>query len=295
MLAAMQDFCRKLLVAGDLETKLAPPPREAFEAAKGGDAFAEPVPDRPARAPGLEMRGGAPRLPRPGECLAHEARAICLARFAHHELMAVEMFAWALLRWPELPAGVRRGLLGILAEEQTHCRLYLERLSAHGSRLENQVLSDYFWKHAPAIAGSPAGPAAFFAAMGLTFEQGNLDFAPLYRDAFREAGDEESARVCERVHRDEIAHVRFAATALRDLSRNPEPGPPATDVELYERSVPFPLSAARAKGRRFDAKARREAGLSPGFIDYVRRARSPQELRGGRRTATAGTAAGRDA
>jgi uncharacterized ferritin-like protein (DUF455 family) len=172
---------------------------------------------------------------------------------------------------------VQRGLLGILADEQIHCRLYLARLAAHGSDLGEHVLSDYFWKHARAISDSPAGAAAFLAAMGLTFEQGNLDFSLLYRDAFRQAGDEASARVCERVHRDEIEHVRFAARELRELAPGSDGG--ITDIELYERCVPFPLSASRAKGRRFDAAARHEAGLSHEFVAYVRGARSPQELR----------------
>ncbi len=137
--------------------------------------------------------------------------------------------------------------------------------------------SDYFWKHVPAMAASNAGYSAFLAAVGLTFEQGNLDFAPLYRDGFRAAGDEQSAQVCERVHRDEIGHVRFAAAGLR--SRAVDAGEQLSDIALYERAVPFPLGAARAKGRRFDAQARLEAGLSGEFIEYVRHARPTQELR----------------
>ena len=186
--------------------------------------------------------------------------------------MAVELFAWALLRWPELPAALRRALLGVLAEEQLHCRLYLERLAAHGSDLVEHEHSDYFWKHAPTIAASPHGPRAFLCAMGLTLEQANLDFSLLYRDAFRAAGDEATARVCERVHADEAAHVRLAAVWLPRLA-----GDGATLVEAYERAVPFPLAAARAKGRRFDIPARRRAGLPEAFIEHVRRARSSQE------------------
>lgn len=271
----MQEFCRNILESGDLETKLAPPSAADFERSSSPGSTSPPR-LRPNRAAGLDMHGQIERLPKPKELKAGEARARCLARFAHHELMAVEMFAWAILRWPELPHPIQRGLLGILQEEQQHCGLYLERLDAHGSQLADHRLSDYFWKHVPAISRSEAGPAAFLASMGLTFEQGNLDFAPLYRDAFREAGDAISADVCERVHRDEIGHVRFAASALRELSNAADS---ATDIELYERAAPFPLSAARAKGRRFDAAARRQAGLSEDFIEYVRTARPPQELR----------------
>ena len=97
------------------------------------------------------------------------------------------------------------------------------------------------------------GPQAFLCAMGLTLEQANLDFSLVYRDAFRAAGDEESARACERVHEDEIRHVALASRWLRALS------PEEEEVDRYLAAVPFPLSAARAKARRFDAAARRRA------------------------------------
>jgi len=251
-------------VRGDLASKLAPSPAELPDRRRGPARRVR----RPAREAGLELRPHAEPLPRPGTLADPAARARCLARFAHHELMAVELFAWALLRWPALPDALRAGLRQVLADEQRHCRMYLERLHAVGSELAEHRLSDYFWKHEPALAGSPHGPRAFLCAMGLTLEQANLDFSRLYADAFREAGDAESARVCERVHRDEVGHVRLAAGWLRQLS------PPGQgDVEAYQEAVPFPFSAARAKGRRFDARARRRAGLAPRFIEHVRAAR----------------------
>jgi uncharacterized ferritin-like protein (DUF455 family) len=265
-------FCLRLLDSGDLETKLVRPRDE--DGAPLSDASPGPAIhiERPARDAGLRMAGGASRLPRPGQLISPEARALCLARFAHHELMAAELFAWALLRWPELPAALRRGWLGVLEEEQLHCSLYLERLEATGHRLDEYEHSDYFWRHAPSIAASPHGPRAFLAAMGLTLEQANLDFAGLYRDAFREAGDETSARVCERVHRDEIGHVSLAREWLLTLDESTD-----DEIAAYERAVPFPLAASRAKGRRFDAESRRRAGLGEAFIEHVRQARSTQQ------------------
>lgn len=275
----LRSFCRRVLEAGDLASKLAPPV----------DACGQPLPDdepgppltfaAPARDPQLALATGVPRLPRPGELGDAAARALCLARFAHHELMAVELFAWALLRWPELPAALRRAFAGVIAEEQAHCRLYLDRLAAHGSQLGDYQLSGYFWLHARALDQSPHGPRAFLAGMGLTLEQANLDFAGIYRDAFRSAGDEASALACERVRCEEIAHVALAARWLPRLS----PQAAADLTSDYEQCVPFPLCAARAKGRHFDTDARRRAGLPESFIEYVRHARSKPEQQSHRR------------
>jgi uncharacterized ferritin-like protein (DUF455 family) len=264
----IQGHCRAILEAPGLAAKLAPPPAGLRDDAGAGPLRLE----RPAREPALALADGAPRLPRPGELGAPAARAACLARFAHHELMTVELFAWAIVRWPELPAELRRGWLGILADEQRHCRLYLARLAAHGSELSAHPCSGYFWRQADAIAAAPSGPAAFLAAMGLTLEQANLDFTLLYRDGFRAGGDEASARVCQAVHDDEIAHVAFARAWLLRLA--PEA---ASDLDAYAAHVPFPLSPARAKGRRFAAEPRRRAGLSEPLIEAVRGARSSQE------------------
>jgi len=266
-------FCRAILERDDLASKLRPP-RRADGSALADDAGGSPLYiDRPARCAGLVMGGGAAPLPRPGELREPEARVRCLARFAHHELMAVELFAWALLRWPELPGALRQGLLAALADEQRHTTLYLERLHAHGaSLLDHAPHSDYFWRQAPAIAASPHGVQAFLAAMGLTLEQANLDFALLYRDAFRAAGDEESAAVLQQIFDEEISHVALAAHWMRVLD-----GGQRSLTAIYLDAVPFPLSPARAKARRFEAAARRRAGLDEEFIELIRGARSSQE------------------
>jgi Protein of unknown function (DUF455) len=209
--------------------------------------------------------------------------------------MAVEFFAWALLRWPELPAPLRRGLLSALADEQRHCRLYLDRLSSHGGRFDTDDHSDYFWRQAPAIAASPMGPRAFLAAMGLTLEQANLDFTLTYRDGFENAGDAASAAVCQLVHDEEIAHVALAVRWLERLDPSSQlaegaaetrlaidahdSSPQRNDLDRYLECVPFPLGPARAKGRRFEVGPRRKAGLSEALIEHVRLARSPQEDR----------------
>jgi len=278
-MTTLQTFCRHILESPTVDDKLQPPDRLRGTNGAASRPEAARVVTRPERSAGLAMGPGVGRLPRPGALSDPRARAQCLARFAHHELMAVELFAWALLRWPELPVALQRGLLRALEQEQVHCRLYLARLGALGAALTDFDHSDYFWKCVPAISRSPHGVRAFLCAMGLTFEQANLDFTLLYRDAFRGVGDEDSAQVCQRVHDDEVEHVRLAAHWNLRL----HPGATgATQRDAYARAVPFPLSAARAKGRRFSSAARRRAGLSAAFIEYIRTARSSAETAGPR-------------
>ena len=265
--ANIHEFCRSVVESGDLEAKLIPP-RAADDAALEDTPGPSLVIDAPTRAPGLALKGGSDRLPVLHELVKPEARALCLARFAHHELMAIELFALALLRWPDAPEELRRGWLGALEEEQDHCRLFLERLDSLDARLDDFDLSGYLLRHVPAMLGPDSGPRTFLCAVGLTLEQANLDFSLLYEKGLRVAGDEISARVCRKIHDEEIGHV---ALALHWLARLAPDG--RSQLEAYRESVPFPLGAHRAKARHFDAEGRRRAGLDEEFIAFVRASR----------------------
>lgn len=258
----VRDYCLSVVLGPSLADKLRPPPPDLDDSEPGPARVIE----RPSRTPALALSEKSSKLPSLGALRDPAARVACLSRFAHHELCAVELFAWALLAFPELPAALRRGFVQTLVEEQDHCRLYLARLEAHGGVFGALPLSDYFWKHAPAIAAAPHGPLAFLCAMGLTLEQANLDFTLMYRDAFRTAGDEETAAVIQRVHDDEIGHVKLAAVWVKKLSGR-------EDLNAYRDHAPFPFALARAKGRRFDASARRKAALSDELVAAVNGAR----------------------
>jgi uncharacterized ferritin-like protein (DUF455 family) len=266
-MTTVREFCLHLLESPRLEDKLASP-RETDGAWLADDDPGAPVfVDAPARTDGLQMRSGSRRLPKMHELKDPAARVVSLERFAHHELTAIELFAWALLLFPEAPAPMRRGLLITLEEEQLHLQLYLRRLEELGGGLGERPLSDYLWRHVGAIRDASDPVGAFLSAVGLTFEQANLDYAAMYTEAFAKAGDDVSADIMRRVHDDEIGHVQLAATWLRRLRETDDL------VRAYEDTVPFPLGASRAKGRRFDDEARRAAGLDEAFIDYVRHAR----------------------
>lgn len=266
MTQSISAYCHTLLESPDLATKCIPP---GTGQARLVDDMAGRKPvwiDAPTRSDVLRMHKGAAKLPKLSALKDPVARQVTLERFAHHELQAAELFAWAILAFPDMPAGLRRGFLTTILEEQRHLGLYMDRLSALGSGLGQNKLSNYFWQHVPAIRAHARPLEAFLAAMGLTLEQANLDFSMLYRDAFLQAGDEESAAAMQVVHDDEIGHVKLAAVWLPRLSQKPL-------AQAYQDAVPFPLSAARAKGRRFEVGARKKAGLDDAFIAYVQGAK----------------------
>ncbi|CAE7948686.1 unnamed protein product, partial [Symbiodinium sp. KB8] len=135
--------------------------------------------------------------------LMGQARVQCLQKFANHELQAIEMFAWALLRFPDAPTGLQRGLLKTIREEQSHCRLYLDRVAALApgpAPLGPAPLSGYLWRSLESVNSANEPLLAFLCGIGLTFEAANLDHSLRYRDIFRQAGDEDSAAVLQRVH-----------------------------------------------------------------------------------------------
>jgi hypothetical protein len=104
----------------------------------------------------------------------------------------------------------------------------------------------------------------YVAGLSLTFEQANLDFARYFANGFAAIGDDASARLLERIYRDEIGHVAYG---LKWFRRWKEPG--EMDWEAFCRRLKFPLSPQRAKGLILNIEGRRAAGLAPEFIDAL--------------------------
>lgn len=261
----LESYVTGLLEAETLEGKLERPPAELLRAESIAPHEARWHP-KPVRGRGLEMESGAQRLPKLHQLESTESRVLCLARFAHHELQAVELFAWILLGIPEMPRQLQRALLVTLSEEQLHCELYLERIRELGGHFDGPH-SDYFWKHAEVIRTAENPLTAFLSVMGMTLEQANLDFTLMYRDAFAKVGDQASAAIIQQVHDDEIRHVRLARRWLLEETGQ------GSDLEAFQSEAPFPFTLGRAKGRRFHTEPRFAAGLSQEFVDAVKYAR----------------------
>jgi uncharacterized ferritin-like protein (DUF455 family) len=251
-----RDWARSIVEATTLDGKRAPPPADLV-LEDAGAALRIPAPGRPANL-GI-VPGRVARVPPIAGMPDPAQRVRILHALANHELQAIELFAWALLAFPDAPVAFRRGLIAIVADEQRHLALYESRLAAHGTAFGDHPVTGHFWNKLDALAT----PLQFVCVMGLTFENANLDFAGDYAVAARACGDVETAVALERVHEDEIAHVHFGWTWMRKLSGD------ADAWTTYNAQVQPPLGPHRARGARFDRASRERAGIEEAFIDKL--------------------------
>jgi len=249
----LDGFARRILFGATLTDKLAPLD-EISGPARVPQHFTAPV--FPGRPPELR-RIGAAEFPTVRQLHDPVARGHVLHFFANHELLAMELMALVLLEFPDAPADFRHGLARTIQEEQSHLRLYLDRMQALGVQFGDLPLSDYFWS----LLRQVRSPLEFVTQMSLTFEQANLDYSAYYRDVVAAAGDMETAAILDRVYREEIGHVKHGVVWFNRWREGGE-----SDWDAYKRLLPPPLTPRRAKGMRFDAAARRQAGLSETFI-----------------------------
>ncbi len=252
----IREFAEAVLYSADMTLKLGDP-GEVTDRSPGSPCA---VPRAPGRPDGLQMRTSKviPPAPTVGALGDEQARGLALHSFAHHELQALELMALALLRFPDAPAGFRRGLVKIITDEQRHFKMYMARAEHWGVGLGDVGTGHFFWDTVAHLDT----PADFLAALSLTYEQANLDFAWHWEEAFRAVDDEASARVLRVVHDDEIAHVRHGVAWFDRLNGG-------VTFEDYARRLVFPLSPGRAKGPRFDRESRLRAGLSEAFVDEM--------------------------
>ncbi len=250
----VEAWCLELIETTDAVTKLTPPaPPTRWESAPRVRR-----PSGPGRPAAWEVVAKAPRSVRKGALSDPARRAELVHTFAHHELQAAELMAWALLAFPEAPPAMRRGLLAIAGEELRHLGLYLDYLASIGHRFGDFPIRDWFWSRVP----SAPTPLAFVATMGIGFEGGNLDHCRRYEEWFQAAGDQGAVAILETVREDEIGHVAFAAHWFRELSGGLE-------FSAWTRSLPPPLSPLLMRGHVLNTRDRGRAGLDPRFLEEL--------------------------
>lgn len=262
----VSEFAERVLMSHSLEEKLThAPPTLILDPPKRGRFRAPNLPGRPEHLRPQPNDGKSP-FPSVERLHDQEQRAILLHFFANHELLAVELMALALLKFPDAPDSFRRGVLRTLQEEQNHTRWYLQRMKECGVNFGDYHLSPMIWSH----LSDMESPLDYVSRLSLTFEQANLDYAKHYSQVLHEAGDPKTAKILNKIYHDEIAHVGYGLKWLRRWKQNAQ-----SDWDAWHQQLHFPLSPIRAKGiAPFNEEGRRKAGLDEDFIANLKRFQS---------------------
>lgn len=250
----LRDWAFQILTSDRLEDKLFSPEHLTDNTPGAPLLIKEPVRSIDLR---FHKHTRKDRLPSLLALSSPDKRAVCLHRFAGHELLAVEIMAHALLAFPEAPKNFRRGLAHTLKEEQEHVRLYVERLRQMGVNFGDLPLYRHFWSYVHYINT----PLKYLSMMSLTFEMANLDFAPIYGTAFASHGDFDSEKLMKQIFTDEIQHVAFGSKWLKNLK-----DPTLSPWETWLQNVHHRITPSRAKGSTYFPDHRRLAGIDEEWI-----------------------------
>lgn len=258
------EFAEQIVFGTTLEEKLQRPGKLTYDF----DKLKAPRVDSllaPSRPQGMQMQlGSAAAIAPPSDGLLENeyARGQLLHFLANHELLATELMALVLLKFPEAPRAFRQGILVTLQEEQEHTRMYMRRMKECGVELGSHQLSGQFWR----IVEPMQSPMDFVARLSLTFEQANLDYSQHFAGVFRKIGDDDTAAVLQQIYEDEIGHVQHGLQWFRQWK-----DPTKSDWDAYKDSLEFPMSPQRGKGPSvaFNREGRQRAGLSDEFIDAI--------------------------
>ncbi len=257
----IQEFAERVLLSTTLEDKLTPPPADLTDTRPGTAISTPPAPGRPESLT-FQPDGIRAEVPSFYELKDDAHRGRLLHFFANHELLATELMALVLLKFPDAPKEFRAGIVKTLKEEQMHTKLYMKRMDECGVTFGDQPLNGFFWK----CVGDMETPLDYVTRLSLTFEQANLDFSRHFAGVFKDSGDNDTAKILQRIYEDEINHVHYGLTWFRKWKNQSR-----SDWDSYSTRLPFPLTPSRAKGTNpFNEEGRRAAGLDEEFITKLR-------------------------
>lgn len=252
----LNDYCLHIVLSENLEDKLLPPPEDLVDQTSKDIK----IPDRPSRSSKIQVSDKKVKIPRIEQMNHKVNRAAAMHHFANHELMAIELFAMAILMFQDLGLEIRNDFLNTLKDEQKHFRLYWKRLNELGVDFGDRPLNYIFWKFLKQMQT----PEKFAAVMALSLEGANLDYSLVYKKVFEHFQDKESGKVMNIVYHDEIKHVKRGFKIInRFIPKD------MTDWNYYNSLLEYPFTPRRAKGFFFIPDSRRKAGFSEAFIQNL--------------------------
>lgn len=166
---------------------------------RGDPALQPDTPGRPDR-PELIPATQTPRR----SMNTTEGRAIMVHALAHIEFNAINLALDAMVRFAGLSADYYWDWWRVAAEEAYHFSLIRRHLQSLGAEYGDFPAHDGLWLMAEQTKHSLVDRMAMVPR---TLEARGLDACPLMQEKFRQAGDEQAARILDIILRDEIGHV----------------------------------------------------------------------------------------
>lgn len=227
----------------------------------------------------LDLLGGGPVLPiqavafperpiwlSPGKMpkrslTSRQGLAAFFHALTHIEFVAVYL-AWDMVyRFRNLPEAFYRDWLAVACEEAEHFVLLRAHLRKLGCDYGDFPAHGGLWDHARDTAGDL--PARLALVPRCTEARG-LDVTPAMIKKFRNAGDEASAALLERILADEVGHVRKGSYWFKQVcgQRGAEP------EALYRQILLGYYKGSKPKGP-FNREMRIMAGFSEAELDWL--------------------------
>jgi uncharacterized ferritin-like protein (DUF455 family) len=183
-----------------------------------------------------------------------EGRAAFLHALAHIEFNAINL-AWdAVCRFRGLPERFYLDWSQVAGEEAQHFGMLCTRLHVLGYAYGDFPAHDGLWEMAEKTAHDAL---VRMALVPRVLEARGLDVTPGMITRLKQAGDEDSASLLERILADEIGHVKIGSYWFRYLCRQRALDPAQTFQRLWREyrlgAVRKPLNTAARRAAGFDA------------------------------------------
>lgn len=218
------------------------------------------MPDRPAWPDQPELL--APnRMPRRGKGGSERGRIALWHALAHIEFVAIDLALDMAGRFGgQMDRSFVDDFLSVAADEAMHFALLDRKLRALGSHYGALPAHAGLWE---AAEDTSADVAARLAIVPMVLEARGLDVTPSTLVRVRSQGDENGAKILERILDDEIRHVAIGTKHFITLAEARDESPEKAWQNLVEQHFRGALKAP------FNDSARLAAGLSRDFYGAI--------------------------
>lgn len=214
------------------------------------------MPERPAWPVEPELLPPG-RMPKRGKAGSERGRIALWHALAHIEFVAIDLALDMAGRFgAEMGRAFVSDFLSVAADEAMHFALLERKLRKLGSHYGALPAHGGLWEAAHATRHDVR---ARLAVVPMVLEARGLDVTPASRDRVRAQGDEDGARILQRILNDEIRHVRVGTRHFVACCEAAGEDPPECWKILVERHFRGALKPP------FNDSARSAAGLSRDF------------------------------